>query len=63
MVVTYENDIKCSDFEVEMIKHFRNILEHGYGRIEVAIHAGRLTKFEPHKHYEQEKLKQFAEAQ
>jgi hypothetical protein len=61
--IEYLNTAHLSNFEMEMIHKFRAIRTHGYGRLEVVIHNGRIVKFDPHPHYEQEKLLAFSEAQ
>lgn len=63
MIVEYKNHIEVSDFERELVIQFRNLLKHGQGSIELFVRDHRVVKFDPHPHYENEKLLRFAEAQ
>ena len=60
--IEYTKTVNVSDFELQMVTDFRSILKHGYGRLEVVVHNGRVTGYEPHKRFELEKLRLYQEA-
>lgn len=58
--VLRENTVLLSDFEADLIRDFRSLLDHGFGVLHLEVHRHALAKFEATKKKDLSAYEEFA---